>query len=257
MAANIVMTNAAASGTAPITEGSGYRLGECAARLTPPSPLRMTSPEPDLQGRRIVKLYDSIGPNPRVVRMAIAEKAMVIDTVKVDLLAGENRQPAYLAKVPNGGLPGLELGNGRMISEITAIAEYLEDVQPSPAIIGTTPEERAETRMWTRRIDLAIVEPMTTAFRAVEGRQLFASRMSLIGAEGSAELKAMAQEKLLWLDGQMTGRTWICGDRHSLADMMLLAFVEFGATVGQPLPADAGWLAAWQKRAAARPSAAA
>jgi len=204
-----------------------------------------------------MKLHDSIGPNPRVVRMAIAEKAMTIDTVKVDLMGGENRQPGYLAKVPTGGLPGLELDNGNCVAEITAIAEYLEDIQPAHPIIGSTPEERAETRMWTRRIDLAIVEPMTTAFRAVEGRPLFASRMTLLSTEAAAELKAIAQEKLLWLDKQLQGRTWVCGDRYTLADILLLAFVEFGASVGQPAPAEAGWIAEWHKRAAARPSAAA
>jgi glutathione S-transferase len=204
-----------------------------------------------------MKLFDSIGPNPRVVRIAIAEKAMSIPTVTVDLMAGENRQAPYLAKVPTGGLPALELDNGQCISEITTIVEYLEDVSPAHPIIGATAEERAETRMWVRRIDLSIVEPMTTAFRAVEGRGLFASRMSLLSTEAAAELKAIVQEKLLWLDAQLQGRTWVCGDRYTLADVMLLAFVEFGASVGQPAPASAGWIAAWHKRAAARPSAAA
>nr|WP_310524265.1 glutathione S-transferase N-terminal domain-containing protein [Polymorphobacter sp.] len=204
-----------------------------------------------------MKLYDSIGPNPRVVRMAIAEKGMAIETVTVDLMGAENRQPAYLDRNPTGGLPCLALDNGNVISEITVIAEYLEELQPTPAIFGTTAEERAEARMWTRRIDLSIVEPMTNAFRAAEGRGLFASRMTLVGAEAAAELKGIAQEKLLWLDAQMQGRTWVCGERYTVADMLLLAFVEFGATVGQPMPAGATWLPEWHKRAAARPSSAA
>lgn len=205
----------------------------------------------------MMKFYDSVGPNPRVARMAMAEKGIAPEIVKVDLRAAENREPAYLAKVPTGGLPALELDDGSLVTEITAIAEYLEDIQPSPAIIGATPAERAETRMWVRRIDLAIVEPMANAFRATEGRQMFESRMSLICTEGAADLKAIAQEKLLWLDGLMAGRTWICGDRHTLADMLLLAFTEFGATVAQPMPAGAAWLADWQQRARARPSASA
>jgi glutathione S-transferase len=98
---------------------------------------------------------------------------------------------------------------------------------------------------------------MTTSFRAAEGRALFAPRMTLVSGEAAAELKAIAQEKLLWLDKLMQGRTWVCGDRHTLADLLLLAFVEFGASVGQPLPAAATWLPEWHKRAAARPSAAA
>ncbi|MBC7506641.1 MAG: glutathione S-transferase, partial [Sandarakinorhabdus sp.] len=155
------------------------------------------------------------------------------------------------------GLPALELDDGSVIAEITVIAEYLEDVQPTPAIIGTTAAERAETRMWVRRIDLAIVEPMANGFRAAEGRRLFANRMTLVSAEAAADLKALAQEKLLWLDTLMQGRTWVCGERFSLADLLLLAFVEFGATVGQPMPSTATWLPEWHKRAAARPSAAA
>lgn len=204
-----------------------------------------------------MKLYDSIGPNPRVVRMALAEKAMTPEVIKVDLRGGENRQVGYLAKVPTGGLPALELEDGTVITEITVIADYLEELQPSPPIIGTSAIERAETRMWVRRIDLAIVEPMTNGFRAAEGRQLFMPRMTLISQSAAAELKAIAQEKLLWLDDLMQGRTWICGDRFTLADMLLLAFVEFGASVGQPMPATATWLPQWQARVAARPSAAA
>ena len=204
-----------------------------------------------------MKLYDSIGPNPRVVRMAIAEKGMTIEKVTIDLMGAENRQSGYLAKVPTGGLPALELDDGTVIAEITVIADFLEDLQPTPAIIGTTPEERAETRMWVRRIDLAIAEPMTTGFRATEGRPLFSPRMTLLSEAAGAELKAVAQEKLLWLDKLMQGNTWVCGNRFTLADLLLLAFVEFGASVGQPMPAAATWLAEWHKRAAARPSAAA
>ena len=202
-----------------------------------------------------MKLYDSIGPNPRVVRMALAEKGLVPDVVKIDLMGAENRQAGYIAKVPSGGLPALELDDGTVIAEITVIAEYLEDIQPAPAIIGTNAAERAETRMWVRRIDLAIVEPMANGFRASEGRSLFAKRMTLVSPDAAGELKAMAQEKLLWLDTLMRGRTWVCGDRFTLADMLLLAFVEFGATVGQPVPSSATWLPEWLKRAAARPSA--
>jgi glutathione S-transferase len=98
---------------------------------------------------------------------------------------------------------------------------------------------------------------MANAFRASEGRPMFASRMTLVSPEAAVELKAIAQEKLLWLDAQLQGRSFVCGDRYSMADILLLAFVEFGASVGQPMPAAATWLPEWHKRAAARPSAAA
>ena len=81
--------------------------------------------------------------------------------------------------------------------------------------------------------------------------------MKLVGAEGAAELKAIARDRILWLDGQMAGRAFVCGDRLSLADILLFAFLDFGASVGQPIPAEAAWVNAWFERMKARPSAAA
>ncbi|MCF8506282.1 MAG: glutathione S-transferase [Caulobacter sp.] len=205
-----------------------------------------------------MKLYNSIGPNPRMVRMFAAEKGVTLPTIEIDLLGGENRQPAYAGEVNVAGqTPALQLADGQVITEITAICEYLEEKHPTPSLIGATAEERAETRMWTRRIDLNVCEPMANGFRASEGRGLFAPRMKLVGAEGAAELKAIARDRLLWLDGQLTGRAFVCGDRISLADILLFAFLDFGASVGQPIPAEAAWVTAWFERMKARPSAAA
>jgi glutathione S-transferase len=201
-------------------------------------------------------LYDSIGPNPRVVRLFIAERGITgIPTQTVDLVAGENRQPAYLAKNPTGGLPAMELDDGSILTEITAICEYLDEITPhGTSLIGTNARERGETRMWTRRIDLGIVEPMTAGFRYAEGLKMFTNRMHCI-PQAADDLKAIAQEKLAWLDGQIAGRTFICGDRLTLADLLLFAFVKFGASVRQSLdPANTN-LTAWYDRVAARPSA--
>src|ERR1700748_1177730 len=100
-----------------------------------------------------MKLYNSIGPNPQVVRMFMAEKGITIPSETVNLMAGENRQDAHLKRNPHGQMPCLELDSGAFISEIIPICEYLEDKTPSPALVGATPEEKAETRMWVRRID--------------------------------------------------------------------------------------------------------
>ncbi|MFC3079421.1 glutathione S-transferase family protein [Phenylobacterium terrae] len=205
-----------------------------------------------------MKLYNSVGPNPHVVRMFAAEKGVKLDLVQVDLMRGENRQPPYNEAInPAGTLPTLELDDGRKICEITTICEYLDETQPGASLIGNTPEERAETRMWTRRIDLGVVEPMTNGFRAAEGRRLFESRMRLLDAEGAAGLKAMARDKLLWLDAQMGQNQYVCGDRFTLADVLLYCFMAFGNTVGQPIPDEAGWVKSWFERVKARPSAAA
>lgn len=205
-----------------------------------------------------MKLYNSVGPNPHVVRMFMAEKGIDLPKIDVDLRGGENRRAPYNETVNVAGqTPALELADGATITEITVICEYLEEKHPAPALIGTTPEERAETRMWVRRIDLNICEPLANGFRAAEGRPMFESRMKLVGAEGAAELKAIARDRVMWLDGQVKGRDWVVPGRFTLADVLLFCFLAFGGMVGQPMPEEAVNLKAWFERVKARPSAAA
>jgi glutathione S-transferase len=115
-----------------------------------------------------VKLYDSIGPNPRIVRIFMAEKGIEMPKQTVDLRGGENRQAEHLKRNPHGQMPALELDDGSYLSEITAICEYLEEIKPTPAMIGSTPEERAECRMWTRRVDLNICDGRRQSPRLAE-----------------------------------------------------------------------------------------
>jgi glutathione S-transferase len=203
-----------------------------------------------------MKLYNSVGPNPRVVKMFEAEKGLNLEKIHVDLMAGENRQAPYLAKNPSGSTPALELEEGFVLAEITAICEYLEELHPDPPLIGSTPMQRAETRMWVRRIDLNIVEPLAAGFRYAEGLAMFQSRMRCI-PHAAADFKMIAAEKLVWLEGHVKGRQWIVGDRFTLADILLFCFLDFGAQVGQPLNPQNTTLAAWFERVKARPSAAA
>jgi glutathione S-transferase len=201
-----------------------------------------------------VKLYTGLGPNPRTVRMFIAEKGIRVPLETVDLMAGENRRPPHTERNPAGQLPCLELDDGTFLAEVTAICEYLEEKHPKPPLVGSTPEERAVTRMWTRRIDLNIVEPMANGFRYAEGLPLFKSRIHVI-PQAADDLKAIAREKLAWLDGLARGREWICGDRFTLADVFLFAFLDFGRSVGQSFDPELTWLAGWFERVAKRPSA--
>jgi len=201
-------------------------------------------------------LYNSVGPNPKVVRMFMAERGIDVPKVEVDIRAGENRREPYLAKNPSGQCPALQLDDGRVITEITAICEYLDEVSPGPSLIGATAEERALTRMWARRIDLNILEPMANGFRFAEGLKMFESRIHCI-PQAAGDLKAIAQERLAWLDGLIEGRQFVCGDRPTLADILLFAFVDFFARVGQPINPELRNIAAWHARMKARPSAAA
>jgi len=201
-----------------------------------------------------MKLYDSIGPNPHVVKIFMAEKGIDLPRHRIDLLKGENRQAEYGKVNPHGTTPALETDETEVLAEITAICEYLEELHPTPPLIGETPMQRAQTRMWTRRIDLNIVEPMTNGFRYSQGLQLFEHRIHCI-PQAADDLKAIAKEKLAWLDGLVAGRTWIVGERFTLADVLLYCFLVFGAQVGQPLDPANKNLAAWLERVAARPSA--
>lgn len=201
-----------------------------------------------------MKLYTSIGPNPAVVAMFLAEKGVKLDEVQIDLMGGENRQEPYKAKNPAGQSPCLELDNGQHLSEITAICEYLDEKFPNPPLVGSTPEERAETRMWVRRIDLNIVEPLANGFRYSEGLPLFESRITVI-PHAADDLKKLTQKQLTWLDGLMAGKTWVAGERFTLADILLFCFLQFGEQVGQPINPDNKNIAGWLDRVKARVAA--
>jgi glutathione S-transferase len=204
-----------------------------------------------------MKLYNSIGPNPRMVRMFMAEKGFEVPSVKIDLMSGENRRDAYLAVNPSGQCPALELDDGSVLAEITAICEYVDEVKKdTPSLIGDTPEERAKTRMWTRRIDLNVAEPALSGFRFSEGLKMFQNRVHCI-PQAADDLKATAREKLAWLDGLMGSKPFIAGDKLTMADILLFAMLDFMGTVGQPLDPACKNLTAWFGRMKARPSAAA
>ena len=204
-----------------------------------------------------MKFYNSIGPNPRMVRMFMAEKGIDIPKVEVDLRHGENRREPYLNVNAAGQTPALVLDDGTVIAEITAICEYIDEIKKdSPSLIGDTPAERANTRMWTRRIDLNIAEPGANGFRFAEGLKMFEKRVRCI-PQAADDLKATARDKLTWLDGLMGAKPFIAGDKLTMADVLLFAFLDFAKGVGQPLDPVNKNLTAWFERMKARPSAAA
>lgn len=195
-----------------------------------------------------MKLYSSIGPNPRLVRLFAAAKGLELSVVDVDILAGDNRQPAFLKLNATGTTPVLELADGRTIGETTAICEYLEELFPETPLIGASAEERAHTRMWWRRVDQAVVQPMTTGFRGAEGFELFKNRVRCYPAVAS-EFKQAAREGLAWLEEQLDGHSpWLCGERLTVVDLLLFVFIEFGELVGQGLDSAHTRLQQWLQR---------
>ena len=201
-----------------------------------------------------MQLYNSLGPNPRAMRMFLAEKGITIPMKDVDLMGGENRRPPYTDRNPGGQLPALELDNGQCIGETVAIFEYLEEKNPKPALIGSTAEERAEARQWQRRIELNITEHLYNGFRYAEGAPIFKDRIRIVPEAAPGE-KAIVQDRLKWLDRLLEGKDYIAGKRFTIADIILYCALDFGAGVGQKIDPSLKNVNAWFKRVDARPSA--
>ena len=202
-----------------------------------------------------MKFFNSQGPNPQTVRMFAAEKGLHLPLREVDVMAGEHRHPPYSVQNPMMQTPAFETDDGQTIVELTAICEYLEELHPDPPLIGCTPGERAETRMWLRRLDLNILEARSRAGRATMFRDFYIDKIRLLSIPAAEELQAIVEDRILWLDQQMVGKTWICGDRFTLADIMLYCFMAFLAPeVESNLPAGTPNLAEWFDRVKVRPS---
>jgi glutathione S-transferase len=199
-------------------------------------------------------LYDSFGPNPRAMRMFLAEKKITIPTKAVDIMKAENRQAAYSEKNPGGQLPGLELDNGKCLGETVTIWDYLEEKNPTPALIGGTAEERAETHQWQRRVELNITENIYNGFRFAEGLSLFKDRLPC-EPEAASALKRIAQVRLKWVNGLIAGRDYIVPDRFTIADIILFCCLDFAAGVGQTVDSSLTNLVRWFDRIGQRPSA--
>ena len=201
-------------------------------------------------------LFDALSPAPRALRMYLLEKNLSIPLQTIDVFAGENRQQPFLARNPAGQTPALLLDNGRCLSESVAIMEYLDEMHPDPALIGTTPEERAETRQWQRRIELNITENIHNAYHYAEGLARFEPRIP-VAPEAAAGLKRVAQDRIVWLDGMLEDDAFIAGDRFTIADIWLYVWLDFAGSVGQPFDPALPWIAPWFARIASRPAAAA
>lgn len=198
--------------------------------------------------------YNSLGPNPRAMRMYLSEKGITIPTRELDILGAENRKPPYIERNPGGQIPALDLDNGKCIGETVAIFEYLEEKHPNPPLVGSTAEERAETRQWLRRVEINITENLYNGFRYAEGFDLFKTRVYVL-PEAAPGLKQIVQERLKWLDGLMGNNQFVVDNRLTIVDIILYCALDFGTSVGQPLDRSNIRIAAWFDRMNARPSA--
>jgi len=202
-----------------------------------------------------MKLYDSIGPNPQIVRMYMAEVGLKCEIIDVNIIDGESRTEDFLAKNSSGQCPVLELDDGTYLSECTVIAEYLDEIHDHTSLIGQTPKQCAQTRMWLRKISIKITEPMSSGFKFAEFHDIFKEKDVRTIPHAADDFKAIAQDNLLWLDKQLEGKEFVCGDRFTLADIFLYCFLYFGEQVGQPLDLAHTNVGELYKKLQGRPSA--
>lgn len=203
-----------------------------------------------------MKLLNSFGPNPRMVRMFLLEKNITLPFVNVDILAGESRKSPYLEKNPVGQTPGLQLDDGRVIAETVVICEYLEEQHPTPALIGTNALERAEARMALRRMELNATEYLYNGFRFGAGLEMFKDRVRCL-PEAAEGLNAKGADGLKLADSLLKGKSFLCGNRLTIGDLVLYCCVDFCASAGFKVSADLTNLHAWLERINGRPSASA
>ena len=200
-----------------------------------------------------MRLYDSaMAPNPRRVRIFLAEKGIEVPSVQVDLGKAETRQPGFLEKNPMGGVPVLELDDGRFLSESVAICRFFEERQHEPPLFGVDAVDRAFVEMWQRRMESEIFQRATQAFQNTHA--FFAGRIEQVPAFGEVARRS-ALARMAWLDGELAGREFVAGPRYTIADITALCGIDFGRVTG--IRIDPAWknLQRWHETVSARPSA--
>jgi len=193
----------------------------------------------------------AFAPNPRKVRVYLAEKGIEIPLVDVNLLAGEHRSPAFLARNPMGSLPVLELDDGSHLTESLAIIEYFEELHPDPPMLGETPLERARIRELERMIEFSFLGRAARIF--FNTSPVFADRLQL--PEVAEDARAGLPGAWRILDARIGAGPFAAGDRPTIADCTLFAAFEHAKLAGAPVPDEYENLCGWYERFAARPSA--
>ena len=202
-----------------------------------------------------MRLYDfALAPNPRKVRTYLREKGLDVPLVPVDVMSGANRTPEFLATVnPLGGLPVLELDDGSHLTESLAIIEYLEELHPTPPMLGTTPLERARVREVERLAELGVLNSVGTIFQNTS--PFFAGRVKQ-SADAADNARARLGSVLGALETRIGAGPFLCGSRPTIADCTLIAAVEFAAFGGNAIDFSTHPnLARWYETFRQRPSA--
>lgn len=203
-----------------------------------------------------MKLYEyQAFPNPRRVRMFLAEKGIELPREQVDVPAGEHLSPEFLSKNPDGLVPLLELDNGEYISETVAISRYFEERHPQTPLMGKTAEEKAAIEMWQRRIENSLFNAVSTYFHhATDG---LGETDRYRNKEWGEKNREMVTQAMVKLNEQLAGNTFIAGDTFSIADITALCAIDFAISVNIGIPEQCTHLKNWHDSVSSRESAAA
>ncbi len=201
-----------------------------------------------------MKLFDGDrAPNPRRVRVFLAEKGLSVPLVPVDMGAMEHRREAVSSRNPLQRLPVLELDDGTILTESVAICRYFEEVQPEPPLFGTGAVGKARVEMWQRRVELNLFNAVAAAFRHLHPA-MKEWEVPQIPAWGEAN-KPKAVEFLRFLDGELDGREFIAGGSYTIADITGLIAIDFMKPARIQVPPDCTHVQRWYQAVSSRPSA--
>ena len=203
-----------------------------------------------------MKLFDGgRAPNPRRVRVFLAEKGITVPLVPIDMGALEHRKPSVSSRNPLQRLPVLELDDGTILTESVAICRYFEELQPEPALFGCGALGKAQVEMWQRRMEFNLLSCVAQAFRHIHPA-MKEWEIPQIAEWGEAN-KPKAVEFLRLLDGELGNREFIAGDSYSIADITGLIAVDFMKPARIKVPDECANVLRWHQAVSSRPSAAA
>ncbi len=203
-----------------------------------------------------MKLYnDRNAPNPRRVRIFIAEKGLQIPTIDIDVMKEEHRTEAFTAINPLQKVPVLQLDDGTAIAETVAICRYLEETHPDPVLMGKGTIDRAKVEMWQRHVEFHLLYPVAHCLRHLHPRLAVLEKPQV--AEWGEANRDKALDAVRWLDRELATRAFIAGDDFTIADITALCAVDFARFARIDIPEEVTQFKRWYTDVSSRASAAA